>query len=106
MELDTLKETLAKTEMKLFTKRGNIRAIGNGKLYINGGTMKEGGSDIPMGEHTVVEFGNHYMRIYCFSGNVNKVDWDNPFYVGMVATEMYNLRTEKISSLKYYEWSE
>ena len=101
MEIDTVREILEKTEMKLFTKRGRIRAIGNGKLYINGGTMKEGGSDIPMGERTVVEFGNHYLSIYCFNGDVNRVNWDKPFYVSMVATEMYNLRTEEINELRY-----
>ena len=104
MKLEMVRKILENSEMKLFTERGSVRAIGNGKLYINGGTMKEGGADIPIGENTVIEFGDDYLSIYFFNGNVHRVNWNNPFYVGMVATEMYNLRTENINELRYYEW--
>lgn len=105
MDFETIRETLENSEMKLFTGRGNIRAIGNGKLYVNGGTMKEGGSDIPMNEHTVIEIGRQHLSIYFFRGDVNKVNWDDPFFVSMVTTEMYTLRTEKLESLDYHDWS-
>lgn len=105
MNFETIRETLENSEMKLFTGRGNIRAIGNGKLYINGGTMKEGGSDIPMNEHTVIEIGKQHLSIYFFRGDVNKVNWDEPFFVSMITTEMYTLRTEKLESLDYHDWS-
>lgn len=103
MKIDMVKQILENTELKIFIERGSVRVIGNGKLYINGGTMKEGGSDIPMNEHTVVEFGDDYLTIYFFSGNVNKVNWNKPFFVGMVCTEMYTLRTENIKELRYLE---
>lgn len=105
MKLDMVKRMVENTELKIFDARGSVRIIGNGKLYIDGGTMKEGGSDIPLNEHTVVEFKDDCLSVYYFDGDVNRVNWNDPFYVGMVSTEMYNLRTEKIETLRYYEWS-